>query len=497
MTTSNSELLKILVKLGGSSLYSANKIIESIGNIIRLGNCKYIVVSAPGSDGDRAKVTDLLVSVWELVKENRPWQAKWDEVVSVFSEISLGLGVHDQMIDVLAETERLLMKNLYEDFVLHIGERLQGRMIALWLNSTGIKATLVDPTKCLFFKKDGSVDERRTHEAIRQICLFGSGYFIIPGYYGIGYDGKIKVFGRDGSDLTGVVFSAALSVAHEVDRYCMGKDVDGFLNANPAYVPEAEIISEASFDNARALAFGGSKVIHPKTLDYLTKHPIPVQIFNPNVLGNAGTLLKPSIKYDKPTFIGVAGKKHFIKFTLKKSMMNEEVGFIRKVTSVFENFGKEKRTLMSIFFNIIKKSSNSSKKQIGIAMDHIPTGIDTMTVLAYSGNFPDPKLISEHISELIEKIRDAVNPDSVDVVTDIAVLAGVCSESNKGLFARFLNALEKNNIRTFTEQNIDGQMIVSLDQSQLRFATQVIHREFFRNTATAPTKLLEDGCHKI
>ena len=61
----------------------------------------------------------------------------------------------------------------------------------------------------------------------------------------------------------------------------------------------------------------------------------------------------------KPRFIitGIAGKKDFAAVTVEKAMMNSEVGFCRKVLQVFE--------------------------ENGIAIEHMPSGIDTMSVFVH------------------------------------------------------------------------------------------------------------------
>jgi aspartate kinase len=53
--------------------------------------------------------------------------------------------------------------------------------------------------------------------------------------------------------------------------------------------------------------------------------------------------------------VGIAGTKGFTVFTIEKAMMNNEVGFGRRVLDVFE--------------------------RLGISYEHTPTGIDTMSVV--------------------------------------------------------------------------------------------------------------------
>ena len=95
----------------------------------------------------------------------------------------------------------------------------------------------------------------------------------------------------------------------------------------------------------------------------------------------------------KFTITGIAGKKGFCSINIEKSMMNSEVGFGRKVLQVFEDQG--------------------------ISFEHVPSGIDTMTVYVHQDEFEEKE------QQVIAGIHRAVQPDFVEMESDLALIAVV------------------------------------------------------------------------
>ena len=77
---------------------------------------------------------------------------------------------------------------------------------------------------------------------------------------------------------------------------------------------------------------------------------------------------------------GIAGKKNFTVIYVEKSLMNSEIGFMRKVLSVIEDEG--------------------------IPLEHIPSGIDTMSLV-----IPGDALDKERLTRITDGINKAVEPD--------------------------------------------------------------------------------------
>ena len=175
---------------------------------------------------------------------------------------------------------------------------------------------------------------------------------------------------------------------------------------------------------------------------------------------DAGTLILPSKQYTPQGNIvtGIAGKKDFTVLFLEKSMMNSEVGFARRVLSVLE------------------------KENIGF--EHMPSGIDTLSLVIESRY-----LAGGVLERLIDEIRDAVAPDYVRVLENIALVAtvGHGMASNVGTSARLFGALSQAgiNIRMIDQGSSELNIIVGIDNADYERCVRAIYREFFETPAGA------------
>ena len=89
---------------------------------------------------------------------------------------------------------------------------------------------------------------------------------------------------------------------------------------------------------------------------------IPINIRNTNEPDAAGTwIVESTARQPKYTITGIAGKKDFCSVLISKALMNSEIGFYRRVSQAFEDHG--------------------------VSVEHMPSGIDTMTVVVHESEF--------------------------------------------------------------------------------------------------------------
>ena len=136
-------------------------------------------------------------------------------------------------------------------------------------------------------------------------------------------------------------------------------------------------------------------------------------------------------------------------------MMNAEIGFARKVLSILE--------------------------EDGICFEHMPSGIDTLSLVIESRYLADGVL-----DRLIQQIREAVNPDYVHVLENIALVAtvGHGMASNIGTSARLFGALSEANIniRMIDQGSSEINIIVGIDNADYEKCVRAIYREFFKKS---------------
>lgn len=406
---------------------------------------KYIVVSAPGKrHSDDIKVTDALYNCYKEVSELKSCKKTFPLIRSRFEGIVSELGIDFNIKAVLDETERRILEESSADFTASRGEYLCARIMAVVLG-----AKFIDAEEVVFFNEKGLPDEQKTYEAIKK-AVSGVKRAVIPGFYGRGYDGRVKTFSRGGSDISGAIVARAVNAS----LYENWTDVSGFLACDPRIVESPKWIKSLSYKELRELSYMGANVLHSESIFPVRKANIPIQIKNTFRPEDDGTSILPSVYY-KPSgsiVTGIAGKKDFTVIFIEKSLMNSQIGFVRKVLSVLED--------------------------AGVPVEHIPSGIDTMSVVVESAALRGGKL-----ELVLNGIKEAVVPDTLRVSEDIALIAtvGHGMSSSVGTSARLFKAMASAgiNVKMIDQGSSELNIIVAVSNDDCEKCIRAIYREFF------------------
>ncbi len=406
---------------------------------------KYIVVSAPGKrySGD-IKVTDILYECYRQVINEGTCKSVFVQIRNRFTSIVKELGIDYDIRPVLDETENRINEEKDADFTASRGEYLCARVMAEVLG-----AKFVDAEDVIYFKPNGVFDGDKSYSAVRE-AVEGSDRVVFPGFYGRGVNGKVKTFSRGGSDISGAIVARAVSAS----LYENWTDVSGFLACDPHIVDSPKRIKMLSYKELRELSYMGANVLHSESIFPVRKANIPIHIKNTFRPEDDGTLIQPSVYY-KPsgnTVTGIAGKKDFTVVFIEKSLMNAEIGFVRKVLSVLE--------------------------EACVPVEHIPSGIDTMSVVIESSALKDGKL-----EAVLQGIKDAVSPDTLRVTENIGLIAtvGHGMSSSVGTSARLFKAMADAdiNVRMIDQGSSELNIIVGVKNEDCDRCIAAIYREFF------------------
>lgn len=432
-------------KFGGTSM-ADGKTITAVKNIVLSDKeRRFTVVSAPGKrfSGD-TKVTDMLYGCYEELKVKGSCKQAFSDVAARFTGIVKELGLNFDIASVLNETQRRIDEERSEDFTASRGEYLSARITAEVLG-----AKFIDAEDVIFFNESGNLDGEKTYKAIDKAAR-GASLAVFPGFYGKGADGRVKTFSRGGSDISGAIVARAVNAS----VYENWTDVSGFLACDPRIVESPKRIKTLSYKELRELSYMGANVLHSDSIFPVRKADIPINIKNTFAPENAGTMILPSSRFTPGGNIvtGIAGKKNFTVVFIEKSHMNSEIGFIRKVLSVIENEG--------------------------VPVEHIPSGIDTMSLVIASDALEGDKL-----DKILSGIKDGVNPDTIRVSKDIALIAtvGHGMSSSVGTSARLFNAIASANIniKMIDQGSSELNIIVGVNNEDYEKCIKAIYNEFF------------------
>ena len=324
-----------VVKFGGSSLASAAQF-KKVGAIIRKEETRrYVVPSAPGKrhSGD-TKVTDLLYKCYGQAILDDDREEDFEEILKVikdrYDSIINGLELTISLDDEFKTIRENFSKKIGRDYAASRGEYLNGIIMAAYLGYE-----FIDAAEVIFFDEEGEFDAEKTNEVLSE-RLAHTERAVIPGFYGSNPDGTIHTFSRGGSDITGSIVARAV----HADMYENWTDVSGFLIADPRIIKNPKAIDVITYRELRELSYMGATVLHEDAIFPVRREGIPINIRNTNAPEDKGTLIvEATCQKPRFTITGVAGKKDFASITVEKAMMNSEVGFCRKVLTVFEDAG--------------------------------------------------------------------------------------------------------------------------------------------------------------
>ena len=432
-----------VVKFGGSSLADANQF-RKVADIIRSDKeRRYVVPSAPGKRfKDDIKVTDMLYACYDAVaNEGKNAYNQFAPIAERFNGIISDLGLTlslDDEYEVIIDNFR---KKAGKDYAASRGEYLNGIILANYLGYE-----FVDAEDVIFFDTNGNLDAKKTNQVLSERLLTVD-RAVVPGFYGIRPNDTIKTFSRGGSDITGAIVARAV----KADLYENWTDVSGFLAADPRIVNNAKPINVITYKELRELSYMGASVLHESAIFPVRKGGIPINIKNTNAPEDKGTMIvETTCNMPEYTITGIAGKKGFVAISIDKDMMNSEIGFCRKVLSVFEDNG--------------------------ISIEHMPSGIDTMTVFVHQDEFVEKE------QKVLAQIHKAVNPDSVELEANLALIAvvGRGMKNSTGIAGNIFSALAKAkiNVKMIDQGSSELNIIIGVRNRYFEDAIKTIYGVF-------------------
>ncbi len=439
------EIVKV-VKFGGSSLADAAQF-KKVADIVRAESCRrYVIPSAPGKrfSGD-TKVTDMLYDCYEKAGHGENIDELFAPIASRYNDIIAGLNLTMSLDDEYAHIKNAFVHKAGRDFAASRGEYLNGKIMAEYLGFD-----FIDPADVIFFGDDGVFDAERTNTVLHSE-LKKHEYAVIPGFYGSMPNDTIKTFSRGGSDITGSIVARAANA----DIYENWTDVSGFLMADPRIVENPRPIDTVTYRELRELSYMGATVLHEDAIFPVRFAGIPINIRNTNRPQDKGTMIVPHADDDRGTdgvITGIAGRKGFSVITIEKDMMNSELGFGRRVLGAIE--------------------AN------GISFEHLPSGIDTMSVILASS------AIDGRREKILSDICAAVDPESVFIEDGLCLLAVVGRNMRNavGTLARITKAVADAgvSIRTLDQGSSEMNIIIGVMEEHFETALNAIYNEFMK-----------------
>ena len=344
-------------------------------------------------------------------------------------------------VDIVCEQIKQSEANL--DFVLSRGEYLNAKIIAEYLHYE-----FLDAAKFIRFK-NGELDLQATEKQMKSIPA--NARYVIPGFYGLDEHGHIKTFTRGGSDITGSLVARLF----DCTLYENWTDVNGIYVCDPKMVENCKQVSQVSFRELREMSYMGASVLHAETLLPIYDKPIPIVIRNSFQPEQKGTqiLKKRTELSERETITCITGKNDYTCIQISKMMLDKQLGFVKKVTSVFEEYH--------------------------INISHTHSGLDNICFFVEKSQYSQISF-----TDFLKELKSRISADKIKGHENLALLAiiGHNLSGKVGILAKIFNALKNDqiNVKTIYQSISECNIIIGIEDMQLEDSIKAVYRELMK-----------------
>jgi len=391
----------------------------------------------------------------------RRQQAAGHEVAVVVSAMA---GETDRLVNFCREANPLYDPAEY-DVVVASGEQVTAGLLALTLQSMGCKARSwlgwQIPIRTIEAHAKARVEDV---DGTALLAAMQAGEIaVIPGFQGIGDDGRITTLGRGGSDTSAVAVAAAL----EADRCDIYTDVDGVYTTDPRIVAKARKLSHVTYEEMLELASVGAKVLQTRSVGLAMKEGVRVQVLSSFVDDDAvpadelpGTMIVSEdellgelegLDMERQLITGIAHDKNEAKVILTR--VPDKPGAVSHIFSPLAD--------ASINVDMIIQNVGREKGETDV----------TFTV---------PQADLARTQALLEDRREDIGFNRIITDSKVAKISvvGVGMKSHAGIAATMFKALADRGINIQAISTSEIKVSVLIDEDETELAVRVLHTAY-------------------
>jgi len=461
----------IVMKFGGSSLATGERIAQAAALVVRYGDRRPVaIVSAMGG------VTDALLGIARLAVQGRRALPSVEEHLGALRErhqVALAaLGATEAAAAAETAIERSFVE-LHEictgiallgelsprsiDAVSGYGEKLCAPLMAAALSGLGRRAVAISAEELLLTDANHGhahpiMAASRLRSQDRLLPLLEQGTTpVITGFIGATEDGVTTTLGRNGSDYSASIFGALLGV----EEVWIWTDVDGILSADPRAVAGARSLPTLSYAEAAELTYFGSKVLFPVAILPVVEAGIPLRIVNTFNPDHPGTLLVREPEPNPHAVKAVTAIRELAMVTV------QGVGLSGLVGAAAQVFGAVARAKV----NVLMISQASSESNICFVVSHADLPATEAT------------LRQELADQLTRHELDAV---AARAPVAIVTVVGAGMAGTPGVAGRLFSSMgaASINIMAIAQGSTEYSISFVVDDAQAADAVLAAHREF-------------------
>ncbi len=328
------------------------------------------------------------------------------------------------------------------------GEQVTIALLSLALQRIGVAAkSLLGDQVAL--KTDSAFGKARIQSIETQTLrdLFDQGIVpVVAGFQGVDEQGNITTLGRGGSDTSAVALAAAL----QADECEICTDVDGVYTADPRLVESARRLDTVTFEEMLELASLGSKVLHPRSVEFAGRYRIPLRVLSTFEEG-AGTLITiESENMEQPLVSGIAHARDEAKITV--SGVPDIPGIASKILGPV------------------------GRANIEVDMIVQNTGVDGLTDFTFTVKREDYDRACTLLQPVVKEIK-AREISGDNEIAKVSIV-GVGMRSHAGVATRTFDCLASENINIQMISTSEIKISVVVAEKYMELAVRALHSDF-------------------
>ncbi|HEY8591926.1 MAG TPA: aspartate kinase [Sphingomicrobium sp.] len=376
-----------------------------------------------------------------------------NEVLVVVSAMA---GETDRLVQLCREAAPLHDPTEY-DVVVASGEQVTAGLLAMTLQAAGLKARSFMGWQLV---RASGVHGNARVEAIESAtldeALKGGTVAVIPGFQGVGEDGRLATLGRGGSDTSAVAIAAGV----KADRCDIYTDVDGVYTTDPRIVPRARKLDAITFEEMLELAGVGAKVLQTRSVGLAMRENLPLRVLSA-FEDKPGTRVVAELEgadMERNQIAGIAADRNEARVSL--TGVPDQPGTVAQVITPLSEAG--------ILFDMIVHAATPD------------SGASDLT-------FTVPRASLAQALSVIEDRKEQIGFERI--VTDDAVakvsIVGVGIRSNPQLAAKMFEVLAERRINLLAVSTSEIKVSALIAEAELELAVRVLHTAFGLDTEQA------------
>jgi len=378
----------------------------------------------------------------------------------------------DELID-LAQQVTPLPPQREMDILLTAGERISMSLLAMAINSLGVKAKS-------FTGQQAGVITDAVHGKARIVdvvptrvreTLDRGQVAIVAGFQGVTQStNDVTTLGRGGSDTTAVALAAGL----DADVCEIYTDVDGVFTADPRIVPSARKIDRITYEEMLEMAASGAKVLALRCVEYGRRYGVPIHVRS-SFSGKEGTFVSAD-PHTAPRPGASAGPATSPADLLEETVMEDPI-----ISGVAHDRSEAKITVVGVpdvpgtaarIFEVVAGS--------GVNIDMIVQNVSAARTGLTDISFSLPEGDGPAAMSALSALQAEIGFDSLQFDDQIGKLSlvGAGMKSHPGVSAKLFGALRDAGINIEMISTSEIRISVVTREDSLDDAVRAVHTAF-------------------